>query len=156
MKPNKITPALWFFVPEGKAEHVTRYYREVFKDDFSSEIPIPLGETPGGNAEMCTIHFFGQEYLIVSTSKEHHPFNDSFAIVLRCSNQEEIDAFWDYFTKEGKESRCGWCQDRFGLRWQIIPENMGDLLRTPNANSVMMKQKKIVVSEYRSSDAAIG
>jgi predicted 3-demethylubiquinone-9 3-methyltransferase (glyoxalase superfamily) len=149
MKPNKIIPALWFFAPEGKVEHVTRYYHDIFQDDFSAETPIPLGQTPGGNAEMCTIRFFKQEYLIMSTSKEHHPFNDAFAIVLNCRNQEEIDAYWNYFTREGKESQCGWCQDRFGLRWQIIPEKMGELMRRPNSNSVMMKQKKIIISEYQ-------
>lgn len=143
-------PALWFFTPDGKVEHLIHYYQDVFKDHFEAGTIIPLGETPGGYAEMCTIRFFGQAYHIMSTSKEHHPFNDAFAIVVHCSNQEEIDAYWDYFTKEGKESQCGWCQDRFGLRWQIIPENMGALLQTPNGNAVMMKQKKIVVSEYHS------
>lgn len=46
------------------------------------------------------------------------------------------------------EVQCGWCNDKFGLRWQIIPTNLGELMQKPNAWEVMMKQKKIVIAEY--------
>jgi predicted 3-demethylubiquinone-9 3-methyltransferase (glyoxalase superfamily) len=68
--------------------------------------------------------------------------------MLNCNDQVEIDKHWNYFTKEGKESQCGWCMDKFGLRWQIIPKNMGDLMSKPNAGQVMMKQTKIIIAEY--------
>jgi predicted 3-demethylubiquinone-9 3-methyltransferase (glyoxalase superfamily) len=65
-----------------------------------------------------------------------------------CENQEEIDCFWNYFTEEGQESMCGWCIDKFGLRWQIIPANMSELMSKSNAGRIMMKQRKIVIAEY--------
>jgi predicted 3-demethylubiquinone-9 3-methyltransferase (glyoxalase superfamily) len=61
---------------------------------------------------------------------------------------QEIDKFWNYFTKEGKESQCGWCIDKYGLRWQVIPNNLREFMARPNAWEVMMKQKKIVIAEY--------
>ena len=87
------------------------------------------------------------------TEKLHDPFNDSFALTLNCTGQEEIDLYWDYFTKEGSEVQCGWCTDKYNLRWQIIPSNMGDLMQQPNAWQIMMAQKKIVISEYYKLDS---
>lgn len=148
MATNKIIPALWFQAIEGKMKHVIDYYSTIFGSHFEASQPIPLGETPSGNAEMCNVTFFGHPYLLMSTAKEHHPFNDSFAIMIHCKDQVEIDTYWDYFTKEGKESMCGWCTDKFGLRWQIIPENLGELMSRPNAWKVMREQKKIVIEAY--------
>jgi predicted 3-demethylubiquinone-9 3-methyltransferase (glyoxalase superfamily) len=146
--PNKITPALWFHTSDGKMNHVLDYYKSIFENEFESGHLMPLGETPSGYAEMCNIRLFGNAHLWMTTSKEHHPFNDSFAIMLNCNDQAEIDKYWNYFTKEGKESMCGWCMDKFGLRWQIIPKNMGELMSKPNAGQVMMKQTKIIIAEY--------
>jgi hypothetical protein len=84
----------------------------------------------------------------MSTAKEHHAFNDSFAIIIHCSGQDAINNYWDYFTQEGKASMCGWCTDKFGMRWQIIPDNMGQLMSKPNARLIMSKQSKIIVEEY--------
>jgi predicted 3-demethylubiquinone-9 3-methyltransferase (glyoxalase superfamily) len=148
MTQNKITPALWFNSIDGKLEEVTNYYKNIFGDNFSTKQTISLGQTPSGYAEMCNIKFFEQEYLIMSTAIEHHKFNDSFALMIFCDNQNEIDKYWNYFTKDGKESQCGWCNDKFGLRWQIIPNNMSELMSKPNAHSIMMKQTKIIIDEF--------
>lgn len=148
MSSSKITPALWFHTPDGTMQTVIQYYSAIFESNFSADQIIPLGNTPSGNAEMCSITLMGNPYMLMSTEQEHHSFNDSFALMLSCDNQNEIDRFWDYFTKEGKESMCGWCQDKFGLRWQVIPANMGELMSKPNAGQVMMRQKKIVIAEY--------
>ncbi len=149
MKQNKITPTLWFNSIDGKSEHVTTYYKNIFEDNFVANNVIPLGETPSGYAEMCNIKIFEQDYLIMTTAIEHHKFNDTFAIIIHCENQEEIDKYWNYFTRDGRASSCGWCNDKFGLRWQIIPNNMGELMRKPNAGSIMMKQTKIIIEEYK-------
>jgi predicted 3-demethylubiquinone-9 3-methyltransferase (glyoxalase superfamily) len=148
MTQNKITPALWYHTKDGKMLLVTDYYTTIFGDQFTAEKPMPLGETPSGYAEMCSIKLFGNAYLFMTTATEHHKFNDTFAIMISCNDQAEIDKFWNYFTKEGKESMCGWCMDKFGLRWQIIPENFGALMSKPNAGQIMSKQRKIVIAEY--------
>lgn len=149
MTTNKITPALWYHSEGGKLEHVTNYYKDIFNDDFVVENIVSLGETPGGYSEMGNVKLFGNSYLFMSTANEHNKFNDTFAIMLNCKDQEEIDKFWNYFTKDGSESMCGWCIDKFGLRWQVIPENLNELMSLPNSWEIMMKQKKIIISEYK-------
>ena len=59
------------------------------------------------------------------------------------------DNYWNYFVKEGEASYCGWCQDKFGLRWQIVPENFDEVLKSKENWEVMMKQRKIILSEYK-------
>lgn len=148
MAQNKITPALWFHTADGKMNHVNEYYQAIFDKHFKAGNTTPLGETPSGYAEMSDCSIFGNNFMLMTTSKAHHQFNDTFAIMIHCDDQTEIDRYWDYFTKEGKESMCGWCQDKFGLRWQIIPKNMGELMSRPGSGEVMMKQTKIIISEY--------
>ena len=145
---NKITPCLWFNADSGKISNVVAYYKTIFGDIFEAGNVMPLGSTPSGNTEMCQVKIFGQNYTLMSTEKEHHPFNDSLAFAINCDDQDEVDKYWNYFTNEGKEVQCGWCIDKYGLRWQVIPKNLGELMSKPNAWQVMMKQKKIVIAEY--------
>lgn len=148
MTQNKITPALWFHTENGKMKHLIDYYSKIFENDIKSDKPIPLCETPSGYSERCKIELFGGEYFLMTTAIEHHTFNDTFALMIHCNDQEEINKYWNYFTQDGEESMCGWCMDKYGLRWQIIPANLGELLSKPNAVQVMSKQKKIVIEEY--------
>lgn len=145
---NKINSALWFHTQDGKIKNVINYYLTIFETNFEFDATISLGETPSGYAEMCSVRLFGFPYLFMTTTIEHHKFNDSYAIMIHCENQNEIDKFWNYFTFEGKESQCGWCQDKFGLRWQIIPKNLSELMSKSNAWKIMSKQTKIIISEF--------
>jgi len=145
---NKIVPSIWFNSKDGKISEILAYYNAVFGNDFWEGQIVPLGETPSGNSEMCEVHIFDQKYVLLSTAKKHHPLNDAISLMLQCEDQNEIDKYWNYFTKEGEESQCGWCIDKYGLRWQVVPVNMSELMSKPNAFEVMMKQKKIVIAEY--------
>ena len=148
MIPNKINPSLWFHTQTGNIADVLEYYQAVFGNDFQAGHTTPLGKTPSGNTELCEVKIFGQKYVLMSTEQEHHAFNDSISLTINCEGQVEIDKFWNYFVQEGNEVQCGWCVDKYGLRWQVIPNNLGELMSKPNAWEVMMKQKKIVIAEY--------
>ena len=148
MNQNKIMPSLWFNTELGNISTVIDYYKQIFENALEAGQIMPLGQTPSGNTEMCQVKIFGQTYSLMSTEKAHHTFNDALAFTISCDGQDEIDKYWNYFIKKGKEVQCGWCIDKFGLRWQVIPKNMGELMSKPNAWEVMMKQKKIVIEEY--------
>jgi predicted 3-demethylubiquinone-9 3-methyltransferase (glyoxalase superfamily) len=148
MQAAKIVPNLWFHSEGGSISPLLFYYKTVFQDDFKAGGIIPLGETPSGFTELCEVELFGQKYVFMTTALEHHPLNDAVSFMIHCENQQEIDTIWDYFTQEGQESQCGWCIDKFGLRWQVIPKNLGELMRKPNAFSIMMGQKKIVIDAF--------
>jgi predicted 3-demethylubiquinone-9 3-methyltransferase (glyoxalase superfamily) len=148
MTPNKIIPTLWFSAHGGYINEILEYYQAIFDSDFEAGKAIVIGANPSGHSEICNITLFGQKYMLMNTEKEHHAFNDAISLTLNCEDQTEIDKFWDYFTKEGKEVQCGWCHDRYSLRWQVIPKNFNELMSRPNSMKVMMSQKKIVIEEY--------
>ncbi len=148
MPTNKISPSVWFHTQDGKIAEIIEYYKLIFGDNFVPGTIMPLGQTPSGTTELCVANIFGQKYSLMSTEKERMPFNDAISFMIDCDDQREIDMYWNYFTKEGKESQCGWCIDKYGLRWQILPKNLGELMSRPNAWQVMMKQSKIIIAEY--------
>jgi predicted 3-demethylubiquinone-9 3-methyltransferase (glyoxalase superfamily) len=148
MKQHKIVPCLWFQTEGGKMSEVTNYYQNIFGENFQAGRIISLGETPKGNTEMCEVDIFERKYSLMSTANPHHQFNDALSFAINCKDQDEIDKYWNYFTLEGKEVQCGWCIDKFGLRWQVLPENLGTLMSKVNSVEIMMKQKKIIIEAY--------
>lgn len=148
MIQHKIVPGLWFRTDGGDISKVIEYYKNIFGNDFQAGQIIPLGETLSGNTEICEVHIFGQIISLMSTANEHHLFNDAISFTINCEGQNEIDKYWNYFTREGEESQCGWCADKYGLRWQVLPKNFSDLMSKSNSFKVMMKQKRIVIEEY--------
>lgn len=145
---QKIMPSIWFHTPDGTLSEIITYYKNIFGSEFAGGSITPLGKTPSGNAEMAQVTIFGAAYSFMSTEQEHDPLNDALSLTIACADQAEIDTYWNYFTKEGTEVQCGWCIDKYGLRWQVIPANLGELMQRPNAWKVMMGQKKIVIAEY--------
>ncbi len=148
MANHKIVPSIWFVSDCGNLSSVIAYYKNIFGLNFVESKIISLGETPSGSAEICEVILYEQKYSFLCTEKEHQRLNDAISLIIKCENQTEIDKFWNYFTSEGKESECGWCIDKFGLRWQVIPENIDTLMAKPGAREIMMSQKKIIISEF--------
>lgn len=148
MERKKITPNIWFKTEGGSISGILEYYKAIFEHDFKMSQIVPLGETPGGYAQMCEVQIFDQNYSLLSTENEHHQLNDSISFILHCKDQKEIDKFWNYFTLEGEESQCGWCIDKYGLRWQVLPHNLSQLMSRPNASEVLMSQRRIVIEEF--------
>ena len=79
------------------------------------------------------------------------PQEDSFtcgvSLEVRCRDQAEIDRLWDALSAVPEAEQCGWLADRFGLSWQIVPENMGELMRHPGAYARMLEMHKLVIAE---------
>lgn len=145
---DKLVPSLWYSVDSGRLSGVLAYYGEIFHEQFETGEVRVISDTPSGHTEVCEVRIFGQAYSFMCTEQEHQKFNDAFALTINCEDQKEIDAYWNYFTQEGSEVQCGWCMDKYGLRWQVLPKNFGELLGRPHAFETMMKQKKIVIAEY--------
>ena len=69
------------------------------------------------------------------------------SFVVRCADQAEIDHYWAALSHVPEAEQCGWCKDRFGVGWQIVPANIGELTRNPEQVRAMMLQKKAVIAE---------
>ena len=72
-----------------------------------------------------------------------YQLNPTFSLFVRCDSQEEIDSYWGKLIEGGKPMACGWLTDRFGLCWQIVPRNIGELISHPKAMEAMMGMIKM-------------
>ena len=83
-------------------------------------------------------------------------FNESVSFVINCKDQAEVDYYWNELTLTGgEEGSCGWCKDKFGLSWQVVPVEYFDLINSEDpavrekAMKNTFKQKKIILSELK-------
>lgn len=148
---QKIVPNLWF---NGNAKEAVDYYLSVFKDSkLISTVYYPTEGLEDFQKEFAgkvlTIEFelFGQRFVAINAGNEFK-FNEAVSFAVFCRDQAEIDYYWEKLSAVPESEQCGWCKDKYGLSWQINPENIEELMKRPGAFSIMMKQKKIVISEY--------
>ncbi|MBL6447944.1 VOC family protein [Fulvivirga sp. 29W222] len=140
LSTQKITPFLWF---EANGQEGAEYYTSIFPNSrIISKAPM-----------VTTFELCGQRFSILEAGP-HDTFNDSVSFYIDCKDQEEVDYYWNTLVNDGgKESMCGWLQDKYGVRWQIVPEalitlsNDSDAEKARKVFGAMMKMKKIIFSE---------
>ena len=141
---NKITPFLWF---NDNAEDAANFYLSIFPDGMKlDELRVTeAGPGPIGSLLTLTIALMGQQ-MVFMNGGPGHPHTDAFSFFVACKTQEEIDNYWAKLTDGGTEIRCGWLKDKFGVSWQIAPENIMKLVSHPNAIRAMMKMVKFDIA----------
>ncbi|HXS12178.1 MAG TPA: VOC family protein [Acidobacteriaceae bacterium] len=140
----KITPFLWF---DNNAEEAVDFYLSVFPNSRRTGELRSGDAGPGPKGSIVTIGFEldGQPFTALNGGPDHQ-FNEAVSFVVHCKSQAEIDDYWTKLGDGGSEIACGWLKDRFGLRWQIIPDNIAELLRHPAAMRAMMTMKKLDIA----------
>lgn len=155
MITQKITPSIWVETTDAKA--VADYYLSIFKDGKLKEHHKYTNppEAGGGTFETAIIEIAGMELSILAAGP-FQKFNESVSLVINTKDQAETDYYWNALTTNGgQESSCGWCKDKYGLSWQVIPVEYFDLINSddPKVSEKAMKntlqQKKIILSELK-------
>jgi len=127
---SKISTFLWYAT---QAEEAARFYTSIFPDSRVNGVwalPAESPSGPAGSVKVVEFTLFGQPFQAM-TAGPHHDFNDAISIVVTCEDQAELDRYWNALLQGGgKEQACGWLNDKFGLRWQIVPRVLGELMRT--------------------------
>jgi len=110
------------------------------------------GPVPKGKLLSAIFQLDGREYLTFDGGPSFS-FTEGFSLMITCKTQQEIDHYWTKLIADGgEEGPCGWCKDRFGLSWQVIPENLGDMLGDSKhgnnvaATQAMLKMKKLDIA----------
>jgi predicted 3-demethylubiquinone-9 3-methyltransferase (glyoxalase superfamily) len=128
----KIVPHLWYTTAAIEAAH---FYATVFPDSRVNRVTTLPAESPSGPAGSVDIVEFtlcGQSFVAFSAGP-HHEFNDAVSFLVNCDSQAEIDRYWNAILDSGgKPQACGWIIDRYGLRWQIAPTRLGEMMTDPD------------------------
>jgi predicted 3-demethylubiquinone-9 3-methyltransferase (glyoxalase superfamily) len=153
-----ITPNLWF---DGQAEDAAKFYCEVFDDAEIGSI-MRYGEatkevTDQEPGSVMTISWrIGDTQFVGINGGPQFQFSEAVSFEIRCEDQDEVDYYWEKLTADGgAESQCGWCKDKFGVSWQVVPEGLNELLsegdteRIERATAAMLKMQKLDIGELR-------
>jgi len=133
---QKITPCLMFTGAQyGRVDEAIAHYSSIFR---SSSVDGVLryggNEQPDeeGKVKHAQITLNGRKFMLMESAHAHSfTFTEGISLTVYCETQEAVDHYWDKLTESGKESRCGWLVDKFGVSWQIIPTVLGKLMSDP-------------------------
>jgi len=149
---NAITPNLWF---DGDAEEAAAFYVSLFPDsriDAVHRSPADNPSTRKGEVLFVEFTLAGQPFAGINGGPQYR-FTEAVSFSIDCADQAEVDRYWEALTADGgQEVACGWCKDRFGLSWQVVPRRLGELLSSSDraaaerAMQAMMKMIKLDVA----------
>lgn len=142
----KVSPFLWF---ESRAEEAARFYVSLFPDSRVVNVSaVAAGPAKGG--AVVEFELSGQRI----TALDGGPMfklSPAVSFVVSCESQEEIDRYWGALSESGTLGWCGWLEDKFGLSWQVLPANLGELLAPAPGRvmEAMFTMQKIDIGRLR-------
>jgi 2-polyprenyl-6-hydroxyphenyl methylase/3-demethylubiquinone-9 3-methyltransferase len=109
-------------------------------------------QRPEGSVLVVEFELFGQPFAALNGGPEF-PHSEAVSFQVSCETQDDVDRIWNTIVDNGGiESMCGWCKDRWGVSWQVIPVALTRALQgldsydSKYAFEAMMKMSKIVVA----------
>lgn len=148
---KRITPNLWF---DHNAKEAVDFYVSVFPESkiittvyYPTEGLADFQKEFAGKELSIDFELSGNKFTAINAGPEFK-FNESVSFAIYCEDQAEIDYFWEKLSSVPQAEQCGWCKDKFGLSWQVVPKNIDELMNKPGSFAIMMQQKKIILSEY--------
>lgn len=157
---QKIAPCLWFNM---NAEEAMNYYVDVFPDSKINRIDRYPDESldehfKGMSGKVINGEFElnGQKFICLDGGPTF-TLSEAVSFVVDCKDQEEVDYYWERLSHVPESEQCGWCKDKFGVSWQIIPKQLGEVLNGDNkegakrAMTAMMQMHKLDVAELEAA-----
>jgi predicted 3-demethylubiquinone-9 3-methyltransferase (glyoxalase superfamily) len=153
--PHKITPNLWF---DTQAEEAAEFYVSVFPNSRITGKMHYTDAAPGKTGTVMTVEWEldGTRFVGINGGPQF-TFDEAVSFEIECKDQEEVDYYWDRLTDGGSEGPCGWCKDRFGLSWQVVPAGAVELFsdadpaRAERAMKAMFGMKKLDIAALKSA-----
>lgn len=150
-KRPKIVPSLMFTqARDGQAKGAMKFYASVFKESkISKNLNYYPSDMPGreGKISYADFRLFDQWLAVMDGGNDHDfSFTPAISLMVKCKDQEEIDYYWEKLSANPEFEQCGWLEDKYGINWQIAPENIDELIRLPGAYKRMMGMKKLDIS----------
>nr|WP_315846286.1 VOC family protein [uncultured Achromobacter sp.] len=149
---SKNTICLWY---DGDALEAATFYAKTFPDSAVKAVHRAPGDYPAGKqGDIITVEFtvMGIPCLGLNGGPgiQH---NQAFSFQVATDDQEETDRLWNAIIENGGSANvCGWCQDKWGLSWQITPRILSAAIIDPDpaaakrAFEAMMTMGKIDIS----------
>lgn len=141
-----IKSCLWF---HADAEEAANFYVSLFPNSKVVDVM-----RVGGAVIAVDFLLDGSPFTALNGRRESG-FTDAVSFVVPCASQADVDRYWDALGRGGEEAQCGWLKDRFGVSWQVVPNELGALLGDPDpakagrAMQAMLGMKKLDIAALR-------
>lgn len=136
---------------QDRAREAVDYYTSVLPDSRLGslvEYPQQSGPAAAGAVMFADFTLAGQWFVAMDSAAEmSEGFTPGYSLSVECADQDEIDRLWDALSSVPEAEQCGWCVDRFGVSWQVVPERMDELMEAPGAFQAMLEMKKLVIAD---------
>lgn len=158
---QKIAPCLWF---DYQAEEAANFYVAIFKNSTIKHIArygkagFESHGKPDGSVMIVEFELDGQRFTALNGGPTFK-FNEAISFQVSCKTQDEVDHYWNNLSQggDGQAQQCGWLKDKFGVSWQIVPEVLGELLgsadaeKSQRAMQAMLQMKKLDIAKLKSA-----
>ena len=154
MAATDLITFLWY---DTEAMEAAEFYVNLFPDSRLGEVSYYQADAQRPEGSVLTVEFelFGRPFVGLNGGPvfDH---SEAVSFQVSCETQDDVDRIWDTIVNSGgEESQCGWCKDRWGVSWQVIPSALTRALKGEDgfdskyAFEAMMKMRKIVVADLR-------
>lgn len=146
-----IVPDLMFGnINQGKARAAIDFYTQLFDGRAGSVVTYPPGAgAVAGEVMFADFTLLGTWFAAMDSAGHDFTFTCGVSLMVECADQEEIDRYWDALSAVPEAEACGWCQDQFGVCWQIVPADQERLMEIPGAFQRLLEMKKIDIEALR-------
>ena len=154
---DKISTCLWF---DGQAEEAAKFYTGIFGNSRIGSIIRTNEYLPGvksSSAVLVEFELEGRNFQGLNGGPQFK-FSEAVSLVVDVGTQDELDTLWDkLLAGGGKPQACGWLIDRYGVRWQIVPALLNELMRDPDparskrVSDAMLQMIKIDVAALKAA-----
>src|SRR5689334_24804545 len=158
---SKLVTCLWF--ENNDARTAAEFYAATFPNSHVGPAMQSPSDYPGGaQGNELTVEFtvLGQAFVGLNGGAEFTP-NEAVSFQVMTDDQAETDRYWNAIVENGgSESACGWCKDRWGFSWQIVPRALIAALKDPDraaakrAMDAMMTMRRIDIAKIEAARAA--
>lgn len=160
-----IVPSLWF---DRDTEEAIGFYISVFNEApgdrresgvvsiarYEKGMEVPGADEMEGKVLTAIFELDGQRFMALDGGPVF-TFNEAISFYVECEDQAEVDHFWNALSAVPEAEQCGWLKDRFGLSWQIVPRQLGELMASPDRTkslavlNAMLKMKRLVIDDLQ-------
>ena len=154
MAATSLTTYLWF---DTEALEAAKFYVDLFPSSRLGDVSYYQADAQHRAGTVLTVEFelFGRPFAALNGGPEF-PHSEAVSFQVSCETQADVDRIWNTIVNSGgAESQCGWCKDRWGVSWQIIPIALERALKgldgydSDYAFRAMMKMSKIIVADLK-------
>lgn len=161
---SKLITCMWFVNNDG--EEAAHYYIDTFTSapgnhtaslgdiTKSPKASEEVSGGPEGSVLTAECELDGTSFMFLNGGPfGEYKLNGSTSFIVECETQAEIDYFWEKLSAVPEAAQCGWCRDKFGLTWQIVPRILDEMMRDPQkaeaVTAAFMPMKKIDLETIR-------